>query len=123
MSRADIKAAGSEWKSGSTLKLHWYDRLTTLSACNRRLPLGGGCAVRSCSSCGAHGSVMVARMLSWRLHDWRRCYGGVTAVCRRCAGGVTSVSPSVCEWGVRVGVRVRARVRVRVRARVGVGQR
>ena len=42
---------------------------------------------------------------------------------RRCAGGVTSVSPSVCEWGVRVGVRVRARVRVRVRARVGVGQR
>ena len=31
MSRADIKAAGSEWKSGSTLKLHWYDRLTTLS--------------------------------------------------------------------------------------------
>ena len=99
MSRADIKAAGSEWKSGSTLKLHWYDRLTTLSACNRRLPLGGGCAVRSCSSCGAHGSVMVARMLSWRLHDWRRCYGGVTAVCRRCYVGEPECVRMGCARG------------------------
>ena len=34
-------AAGSEWKSGSTLKLHWYERLTTLSACSRLPPREG----------------------------------------------------------------------------------
>ena len=34
-------AGGREWKSGSTLKLHWYERLTTLSACSRLPPREG----------------------------------------------------------------------------------
>ena len=99
MSRADIKAAGSEWKSGSTLKLHWYDRLTTLSACNRRLPLGGGCAVRSCSSCGAHGGAY-AQLASTRLASvLRRCYGGDTSVCRRCYVGEPECVRMGCARG------------------------